>query len=95
MNAKAAQGLAYATPDGQGLLIAGAPRTHHAPRQATLHMGREACPSLLTPFCSGALLAFGASGPRGAMVSLPPDNSIGFFNDLYGVASGDGERNDG
>jgi hypothetical protein len=26
--------LAYATPDGQGLWIAGAPRTHHEPRQA-------------------------------------------------------------
>ena len=40
---------------------------------------------------AGALLAFGARGH----VSLPPDNSIRFFDDLYGVPSGDGERNDG
>jgi hypothetical protein len=36
---------------------------------------------------------FSPLGPLG--MSLPPDNGIRFFYDLYGVPSGDGERNGG
>jgi hypothetical protein len=57
--------------------------------------------SLVLEFHLGCMIAmrmasagrFSPLGPRG--MSFPPDNGFGWFDDLYGVPSDVGERNDG